>query len=169
MPVFQPRAALALALVFLASVAALASALAAQFVFGIPPCVLCIWQRVPYALAGLVALVGLVAAARRPNLAPLFLGFCLVLFVAEFGLAFFHFGVEQHWWAFAEGCTVAPLTAATPEEVLAQILATPQVPCDVPGWMLLGLSVTFWNALFAAGLSLLTGFFLLGSRFGKRP
>jgi len=56
-----------------ASVGALGLAYVAEGVYGIEPCQLCLWQRVPYAVAGLLAVAvgevrdGLLVLGHRPS------------------------------------------------------------------------------------------------------
>jgi disulfide bond formation protein DsbB len=145
LPLFQPRNALLIA--FLVSLAALGSALVAQFAFDMKPCVLCLYQRVPYLLLFLGALAGLMLAKPFPKIIPPLLAFMAVLFAASAGVAFFHVGVEQGWWVFGAGCPVINLEGKSAEEALAQLLTTPQADCSKVAWSFLGLSITIWNVL----------------------
>ncbi|HVY12961.1 MAG TPA: disulfide bond formation protein B [Alphaproteobacteria bacterium] len=156
---FQPRTAFLLTL--LAALGALGAALAAQFVFGLKPCIMCLWQRLPYALL----IVGAVIALLKPNAAPrLFLIAFLLLFMASAFLAFFHFGIEQHWWSLENGCKVEALKAKTEAEILAEILSTPQAECDKVAWSLFGASITVWNMLFSGAMALYLGVVLLRNK-----
>jgi len=148
--VIQPmlRVKPAFLVVFLVAVAALLAALLAQFGFGLKPCILCLYQRVPYAVLLLIAPLGL--WLKKP--APLLLA-CAVLFLASTGLALFHTGVEQHWWVFGSGCPVESLAGKTDEQALAALLATPLAPCDKVAWRLLGVSITVWNALLSFSMA----------------
>ena len=57
--------------IFLICAAALSMALIGEYVFGLLPCVLCLSERVPYAIGGLIALamVGLPTSHRLRGLA----------------------------------------------------------------------------------------------------
>jgi disulfide bond formation protein DsbB len=152
MPLLAPRTVFLL--ILLAAVGALGSALAAQFSFGLKPCVLCLWQRLPYAILILAAIGGLMN--RGGGLTNYLLMLCFMAALGSAGLAFFHVGVEQHWWVMGGGCPVEALTDKTEEQALAELLTTPVAACDKVGWDLFGLSITVWNT----ALSLVLGLYL---------
>lgn len=143
---------------------AVGMALVGQFVFGLVPCVLCLYQRVPYAVvAGLTAL-GLMlplSATVRWRL----IGVSAVVFLAGAGIAFYHVGVEAHWWAAATGCAGTPVGQMTIEQLQSQ-LWTPQKPCDQVDFRFLGLSLAGWNTLIS--LALAAGCALQVARLGSR-
>ncbi len=145
--VFKPRHVFALSL--LVSIVALVAAFMAQFGLDLKPCILCLYARIPFAILKLVCVVALF----RPELEVFFfLVLITVVFFASFGLSVFHVGVEQHWWELSSGCPVEPLNAKTTQMALAELLTTPQVPCDQVAWRILGISVVIWNALLAFGM-----------------
>jgi disulfide bond formation protein DsbB len=76
------------------------------------------------------------------------------------GIAVFHVGVEQHWWAGTAACG-STLSATSVEALRAQILAAPVVRCDQPAWSLLGISMAGYNALISAALAVVA---LIGAR-----
>lgn len=140
--------------IFAVCAASLGSALVLEHVFGVMPCILCLWQRVPYAVAGALAAVALVpglpAQARRWLVA-----LCGVAFLVNLGIASYHVGVEQHWWAGTAQCT-APAGGAP--QTLAELQAALENPptlarCDEVGWSLFGISLPGYNIV----LSLLLG------------
>ena len=136
--------------------AALAFALFMQHVFGLQPCELCLWQRVPLVVSGLLGLAGLIVVLNPERLKiTAFMTFLSGLaFAACGGLAFYHNGVEQHWWkSFLEGCKVAlPSDTAS---MLEFIQSAKAVPCDNVPWEFLGLSMAAWNMLIAQVAALL--------------
>jgi disulfide bond formation protein DsbB len=156
---FQPRPSFLA--VLLVSVGALGAALIGQTYFGLKPCELCIYQRVPYALLIVGSLISLIM---YPKAEKLFLILFTVLFFASAAVAVFHVGVEQHWWSLESGCKVGELKGKTEAEILAEILATPQVQCDKAGWVFLGLSITVWNT----ALSLVMAGYLMLVRLNKK-
>jgi len=144
-------------IVLAVGVGALAAAFSAQYFFDVKACNLCLWQRVPY---GLAILWGALALASQPNLmrSRLFLKLAALTFLAGFGLAIFHTGVEQHWWADAVSCAIKPLNSANLADMSLtdarnQLLATVGVPCDQITWSFLGLSMANWNILASLALT----------------
>ena len=135
------------------SAAALASAYIAQYVFGLEPCILCLYQRIPFALAIILAGVALF----RPDAAKIIMALMIALFAFEGALAFYHVGVEQHWWAAATGCSQAGEISNSPAEMLKNLQKSIPKPCDEVDWTILGISMAAWNVLFSgclAGLAL---------------
>ena len=141
-----------LALILGASLAALAAAFAGQYLFGLEPCILCLWQRVPFAVAAIVAAVGLFALTGRGQ-SRLLIGLAALIFTLGAGLAFFHVGVQQHWWSSIAGCGGGPVSGLSVDDLTARALAAPPKPCDVVDWRLFGLSLAGWNTIASAGLA----------------
>ena len=56
--------------VILVGVAALAAASFAQYVGGLAPCPLCLWQRYPYGVAIVLGIIALMLTDGRPSAAP---------------------------------------------------------------------------------------------------
>ena len=80
-------------LILLASAALVGGALLFQYVGGLQPCELCLYQRWPYYAAIVLSLAAL-AAGRRPATLGLLVA-CALLFLAGAGVAFYHVGIEQ--------------------------------------------------------------------------
>ncbi len=143
------------ALILAASVAALGGAFFAQYGMGLEPCPLCLYQRFPYAATiGLGAL----ALAARDRWPLLFVALAGAVFAGEAGLAAYHVGVEQHWWAGLDACARAGATPETVDELRTLLLEEPPPPpCDEVSWSLFGVSMAGYNMLYAgmmAGISL---------------
>ena len=139
----------------LASLAALALAFISQYVFELQPCVLCIYQRWPFAIAAALCLVALTPSA-RPSAPWLLLLSALVLAV-NVGIAVYHVGVEQYWWIGTEDCVGKTGTAQTLAELRAQIMATPITRCDEVAFSLFGISMAGYNIAFSTGLAWYAG------------
>ncbi|MDA0676355.1 MAG: disulfide bond formation protein B [Proteobacteria bacterium] len=139
------------AAVLLFSAGALAVAYTAQWGFGLEPCPLCLWQRVPYGVAAVLALCAL--APRMEPWRPLILAVCGIAFASGAAIAVYHFGVEQQWWrsAICAGGIPGPLTTA---ELLAALNEPAPKPCDAVDWTVFGLSITAYNAAVSATLAL---------------
>ena len=88
----------------LGSIALLGGAYYFQYVVGLAPCDMCLWQRYPHMLAILFGLLTLPLMA-APRVALVFaLTAILALFVTS-GIGVFHAGVEYHWWAGPQACS----------------------------------------------------------------
>lgn len=140
------------------SAAALAAAYTAQYVYGLDPCVLCLYQRVPFAIAIALCLAGLWLGRKGPTAGTHFLmGFTGLAFAANSVIAAYHTGVERKWWAsFLEGCSF-PAFKGNITDVLAQIQTAPVAFCDEIPWTdpVIGLSMANYNVLYCAGLAAL--------------
>ena len=132
-------------LVLMASVIVLGAALLSQYWGGLAPCELCLLQRWPWEAAIAISLVALVAA-NRPSL-PWVALVLAIAFAMGAVLAFYHVGVESHWFAGPSACTASRAGAVTLEEMKRQILGTAPVLCDRVQWSLFGVSLAGWNLL----------------------
>ena len=131
------------------SAALLMAALASQYIGGLAPCELCIWQRWPHVVA---VVAGAVAMWWPGALAAPLAG--AAAGITGTGLGIHHTGVERGWWPGPAACGApGSISGLTPEELLAQIMAAPLVRCDEVAWSLLGLSMASWNALASAALA----------------
>jgi disulfide bond formation protein DsbB len=162
--IIDPRRLLLAILVI--SLGALAAAFAGQYLFGLEPCVLCLYQRVPWAAAGLIAALALVGWAGRFRLSAIAL--CAAVFAAGGALAFYHVGVEQHWWGSVAGCAGEAATDLTLDDLRPAALATGGLkPCDRVDWRLFGLSLAGYNVLMSALLSI--GCLVSLALIGRKP
>lgn len=159
-----PRAAPAL--LALACVGALATALASQYWGGLYPCILCIYQRYAYGAALAFATLAFVAAghATARRLLLILIG---LAFAAGAAVAVFHVGVEQGWWQGTAACYAPQLPAnATAEQLREILLNRPFAPCDLVPWELFGISMAGFNVLASVLLAALS--FLAAFRAGTR-
>lgn len=140
------------ALILLAAGGSAALLLAAwgfQYLGGMAPCKLCIWQRYPHGAA--VLLGALAFALPGVRLLPL-LGAAAA--AATSGIGVYHAGVERGLWEGPSSCTSGSISGLSAEELMEQIMAAPLVRCDDIPWEMFGLSMAGWNALLSAGLVL---------------
>jgi disulfide bond formation protein DsbB len=151
-------------LVLAVSAAVLGTALLSEYWGGLAPCELCLLQRWPWAAAIVISLV-VVLVGDRPALSwvALILG---LVFAAGVVFAFYHVGVEQHWFAGPAACTASAGGAMTLEEMKRQIMGTAPVLCDRPAWTLFGVSMAGFNLL--ASLIMAVFCFLVFAR-ARRP
>jgi len=136
-------------LVLIASLASLAVASASQYWGGLQPCVLCWYQRYPYMAIAALGIIGLVVAG-RPGVLRFVLLLAALAFFVDAGIAAFHVGVEQHWWAGTSECGSDIDLNLSPEELKNLLLNQPVVRCDAPAWVMFGISMAGYNFLYAA-------------------
>ena len=134
-----------------ASAGALGFAYVAETVFGLEPCVLCLYQRVPYAATGIVAVLMLGLPTNAP-VARWGVAVCLALYLAGAAIAFYHVGVERHWWVSVAACGGADARAVTIESLNAQLSIQFDKPCDQVDWTLFGISMAGYNVALSAFL-----------------
>ncbi|CUJ94619.1 disulfide bond formation protein B [Ruegeria denitrificans] len=131
------------------SAALLLGAWGFQYIGGLAPCKMCIWQRYPHGAAVLVGALALILP--RATLLPL-LGALAALTTAAIGV--FHAGVEQKWWEGPTSCTSGDIGGLSTEQLMDQIMSAPLVRCDDIPWEMLGLSMAGWNAVLSGVLVL---------------
>ncbi len=138
------------------SAALLAGAFAFQYIGGLAPCTLCLWQRWPHAAA---VIIGLVALRFGGRILPL-LGAAAAATTA--GIAAFHVGVEQKWWEGLRSCSAGSIKGISTADLLnpAVIVAAP-VRCDAVAWAMMGVSMAGWNMILSA---MLVGIWLLAAK-----
>ena len=142
------------------SAALLVGAFLFEYVGGMAPCSLCIWQRWAHVAVIVASMIGLLML---PSRTALLLPAAAAL--ASFGIAGYHAGVEWQLWAGPAGCTANLNAGLGAADLVDQLLATPVVRCDDVPWSLFGLSMAGWNALLSldiAGVALLA--FIFGGR-----
>lgn len=135
------------------STAALAGAYFFQYVIGLQPCMLCLYQRAPHAILIMMGLGAyLLAHKGKPKQAAFIILLCAVLYFGEAVLALYHAGVEQHWWvSFLEACT-NPISATSTADLMSQIEKAESVRCDAVPWSLFGISMAGYNALLSLAM-----------------
>ena len=134
---------------------------------GYLPCQLCLWQRIPYYVAGpLLFLAGLVsffsAFVNRTLDAILIIGG--LVFVASTVLAAYHAGVEWAFWPGPTSCGAGGNFSTTNANDLLGALSSTRPPsCDEAAGRFLGLSFAGWNVVASIGLAAAC-FALVGAR-----
>lgn len=121
------------------SVALMLGALAFQYIGGMAPCKMCIWQRWPHVIA---IAIGILIYFVPNKLLTLFGG--LVVFLGAC-IGVYHAGVEQKWWVSPTDCTGTGLTLS--DNLLDMSVPVNIVMCDVIPWSMLGVSMAGWNAI----------------------
>lgn len=137
--------------IVLISTATLAAAYISQYGFGLKPCILCLYQRIPYFFAIGFGICGFVLHKHAKSFILMAAG----AFLAGAGVAGFHVGVEHGWWAGLPSCGGQILPEnATLEELRAALTQQAIVRCDKPAFELFGISMAGYNFLLSLALGL---------------
>lgn len=137
----------------------LAVALISQYGFGLHPCELCIYQRIPYAAIIPLSLIG-VFLVRNWRGRYIIAVICALLFLTDAGIGGYHAGVEAGIFKGPDACSSDGGGGQTIEEIRAAIMNAPLVSCSQAMAYFMGLSMAAWNMI-AASLSFLALSFVL--------
>ncbi len=132
------------------SVAALGGTLALQFGFDLIPCILCLFQRLLYAVAALLAAIALCLSPPRRRV---FVALCGVTFGLNTLVAFYHLGAENHWWS-TKTCIFSAEPVLSLAELQLALERPAEAPCDEVQWSLFGLSLSGYNLPASLGLAM---------------
>ena len=114
-----------------ASTAILGAAYFFQFVLGYQPCELCLYQRYPYMIIAVVALIAYVTRHRHDiglkRAARGFLIIIIMLLFLEVFLAAHHIGVEQGFWQAFTACAGIDIDPSATTEEYLRLLSEIQV------------------------------------------
>ena len=122
-------------------------ALMFQYIGGMAPCQMCIWQRWPHVIAIVIGLIVLFKPWRVLALLA-----SVTVFIGA-GIGVYHAGVEQKWWEGPSSCTGGGLSS----EINLLDLSAPVnlVMCDDIVWQMFGISMAGYNAIISVVLAVL--------------
>jgi len=150
------------AIVLLVSATLLGGAYAFQYIGGLAPCKLCLYQRVPHAAVIVITILSLLTIAfrgERSLFARHLVQFAGLVLLSGAAIAAYHAGIEYHWWAGPDTCSgTIGQNAGSIEDLLNQLEKAPIVRCDEVAWSLLGISMAGYNFLISALLGLIALF-----------
>ncbi len=143
-----------------ASAVVLSAAFISQYGFGLKPCILCLYQRGPYALNITLGIMAFLASFRYPRLTMLIIYITILSFLSGAMIAGFHAGVEYGWWKGLPACggDIVPRGVGI-EELRRSLEHQAIVRCDKPAWVLFGISMAGYN--FMMSLALIFGMLYL--------
>jgi disulfide bond formation protein DsbB len=142
------------AAIAIASAGILSMAYISQYGFGLKPCILCLYQRGPYALNIVLGILAVVASFRYPRLTTLIIYITAVSFFAGAVIAGFHVGVENGWWKGLPACggDIVPQHASI-EELRRSLEGQAIVRCDKAAWVMFGISMAGYNFMMSLALT----------------
>ena len=141
-----------------ASFVALISAFGFQYLGGMAPCELCLWQRIPHGaviVGGLGALLWFHSKRER-----LFLTWsAAIMFAVGASIALYHVGVEQQLVMGPGSCAgdSGLNSAQSIDQLRKMLMAAPIVRCSEISWSFFGLSIAALNAITSTVIAILCG------------
>lgn len=115
-----------------------------QYLAGLLPCAMCLWQRWPHVLAIVLSAVGMAISGTWLAI----LGGLTML--SNAGIALYHTGVERDWWEGPTSCTSAGgenLGLLSGSDLLNTDTTPALILCDQVAWEMAGLSMASWNGV----------------------
>jgi disulfide bond formation protein DsbB len=163
-----PISAAAMAAIFAGSVSLilLGGALAFQYLGGLAPCEMCIWQRWPHGFSIVVGLIGGMLARSEvlpSHLAKYLAAGAIAGLVVSGAIGVFHAGVEWKFWPGPSECTGFGYVPGQEDFKPLQI-----VRCDEAQWRLFGISLAGYNAIFCFIAAAIAALVLRGSTSRSR-
>ena len=135
-------------IVFTTSFFSLAVALYVEYVLGFKPCILCIYQRIPYAIALLISLIAFFNGNKKTLLVILGLTFMVSVLLSGY-----HVGIEEGIIEPIFSCTGDNINALEKEEILKS-LNNIQPDCRDVDFSLFGISLATLNFIISFVLTI---------------
>ncbi len=141
-------------ILFTAATLALLGAYASQYFFNFKPCILCLYQRIPFFIIAFLCVFGWFLHEKWQKIV-VFL--CFLAIFANLGLALYHVGVEQKIFKITQKCVAIEQNFATVEELQQHLAKQELARCDDPQFVFAKLSMAAWNAVFCLILMIFLG------------
>ena len=137
--------------ILIVALTSLSVSLIAEHLFDKEPCILCLYQRAPFLITGLLAITVLCLKSSS-NLIPITFMLCALIYLLGTGIATYHVGIEQHWWS--SGCSGNLNQNVSLEQLRASLMQKVIKSCDDAEWVLFGMSMATYNVFFSSALGL---------------
>ena len=134
--------------IFTLSFFSIVVALYLEYILGFKPCILCIYQRIPYAIAILISLIAFFIGNR--NILLIILG---LTFLAGILLSGYHVSIEKGFIEPIFSCTGENIKALEKEEILKS-LNNIQPDCRDVDFSLFGISLATLNFIISFVLTI---------------
>ena len=153
-------------IILLASVTVVGTALGTQYLGGLQPCELCLYERWPYYAVIVLGVLALPSRSRR--LHRLVFRLWVLIFAASALLGLYHVAVEHHWLAGPAACSGGLAQAGSVEALQRALEGRQPVSCDAPQWSYRGITLAGLNLAASIVLVFLSLWALNRRRFGRR-
>src|SRR5262245_22680648 len=151
----MPPSAVAAFLVAAGAAATILGAFYFQYIVGLPPCPMCLEERIPHYIViplGLIVAIAALGGAPR-NLVRVGLAIMAIAMLILVGMSVFHAGVEWKWWPGPTDCTGPVNNLGGVGDLMSRMNQTKVIRCDEAAWTLFGISLAGYNALISLALA----------------
>ena len=129
--------------IFLISFVALASAYFIEFILGHQPCILCIYERIPFFLAILIILINY----KYNKLEEYLILLLAIIFLVATILSLYHLGIEQGFIQESLLCDLENGANTIDKNEILKQLQQKRVSCKDVTFKMFGLSLTSYNII----------------------
>lgn len=143
-------------LMFIVSVFSLSFAYFSDYVLGYHPCILCLYQRLPYYFIASGSIIAIFYRKFR-----ILISFILTAsFIISFGLSLYHTGIEKKMFPASKSCNKMASFSNYNNymELEASLLNSKNASCEIPSFIILGFSMAELNAILSFIMLILTIF-----------
>ena len=130
-------------IIVLISLIALTSAFFIEYVLKYQPCNLCLYERIPYAVAIVIILLN----SNFNFLQKFFLSLLIIVFLSSFLLSLYHLGIELGFVEESSVCKVKNISELLSKDEILQQLAEKSVSCKDVTFKIFGFSLTTLNMI----------------------
>lgn len=141
-------------LLFLVAASSIGLAFFVEHVIKVPPCNLCLWQRVPYYAIGAICIFAIISKRWQSFWKALI----VVSIISSIGLSAYHSGVEEGFFRESELCNpdVQIPDDMSGQQVKEMLYKRDVATCTKAPFKIMFLSMTEWNFLFSIALLIVT-------------
>lgn len=133
---------------------------------GYKPCILCLYQRIPFAIIFFSAII----AFKFQKTTRFFAYLCVLSIIANLFVSGYHSGVEHGVFDGPKNCVSTNIANVSSTAELKKIIeSTETVSCKEPALKIFGISMAEWNFIWNLCLLLYAALMLGVKKIGKIP
>jgi len=125
-----------------------------EYFLDLKPCILCIYQRIPYFFAIFLAIIFLFL--KDYKFQKIFYYLYSITFLLSLLLAIYHFGIENNFWSAFTSCEINDSYIKDKSNLKEYLLEKEFVSCSKVNFSLLGISLVGYNIIISLFLLILS-------------
>jgi len=125
-----------------------------EYLLDLKPCILCIYQRIPYFFAIFLAIIFLFLEDYKFQ--KIFYYLYSITFLLSLLLAIYHFGIENNFWSAFTSCEINDSYIKDKSNLKEYLLEKEFVSCSKVNFSLLGISLVGYNIIISLFLLILS-------------